>query len=421
VITLDQAAAVAENGAGAIPRPRFRAALELMSDPPPVVVIAGIAWRQSVTVLVSESGAGKTFVLLDQAAAVSDGRAWHGRAVQQGAVAYISYEGDALGLRLRALQEAGAALAHLHVLRAREPLSPRVERDGNELPSLGERLLAEDLRVLATTLANAGAPPLGLIIIDTVRASLVGSEDRSEDVSAYLRAVRRLLAAHPEATGILAHHAGWQDGETRRKRERGSSALRGNADVTLYLEVTGEDAEQGLAYLTLTALKVRDDLRPPPLRLIRSRVTLQVVDDDGRPQRSCRIEADHRQREDLDAEVERAEAAAAAALEEAALDAIAKHEVTSVAMLRELLGVRQPVVAAVVARLLTSDRIRRASQRQPYRVVPSSTDGEPGMTDESYRTAPPYRGGGTTGQGRARPARQRASRTGRNSRSGQRR
>ena len=61
------------------------------------------------------------------------------------------------------------------------------------------------------------------MIIDTVRASLIGSEDGSESVSAYLRAVRRLLAPYPEAAGLLAHHAGWQDGE--HGREAGARLL----------------------------------------------------------------------------------------------------------------------------------------------------------------------------------------------------
>ena len=112
-----------------------------------------------MTVLVSESGAGKTFVLLDLAAAVSDRQAWHGRAVRPGSVAYVSFEGDALGLRLRALREAGAPLAELHLLQAREPLSPRVERDGLERPSPGEPAVAGALAELAARLATTGRPP----------------------------------------------------------------------------------------------------------------------------------------------------------------------------------------------------------------------------------------------------------------------
>jgi hypothetical protein len=375
-----------------------------MKDPPPKAVIAGTAWCQNVTMLVGESGASKTFVLLDMAATVSDGRRWHDRGVRQGAVAYISFEGDALGLRLRALQEAGSKLEHVYVLQAREPLSPRVERDGTERPSLGEQALAEELQGLTTRLIETGGPGVVLIVIDTVRASMTGSEDRSEDAAAYLRAVRRLLAPYPEAACILVHHAGWQDGETKRKRERGSSALRGNVDATLYVEVTEENPELGLAYLSLTALKVRDDLRPPPLRLIRSRVTLQTVDEDGRSRRTCRIEADGRSREDLDAAVERTRAEANAALDQAALDMIGKHAITSVATFRTLLGVSKATAESTLARLLLSGRVRPpVKQRAPYAVVSAESDRVgPSGTDQdrvrpaSSRTDSPPIGGSPT-------------------------
>ena len=61
-----------------------------------------------------------------------------------------------------------------------------------------------------------------------------------EHVSAYLRAVRRILSSLPDAGALLVHHAGWQgEGKSSRQRERGSSAWRGNVDGTWYLK--GED------------------------------------------------------------------------------------------------------------------------------------------------------------------------------------
>ena len=87
---------------------------------------------------------------------------------------------------------------------------------------------------------------------------MTGSEDSSEHVSAFLRAGRRLMARTPGAAWCLVHHAGWQDGDSARKRERGSSAWRGNCDATLYLEAGEYDTERGEALLTLRVLKVRD-------------------------------------------------------------------------------------------------------------------------------------------------------------------
>jgi hypothetical protein len=359
-----------------VPPMRFRPAEAVLKDPPPVAVVSDLAWHGRVTVLVSESGVGKTFVLLDVAAAVSDRRHWHGRAVSPGSVAYISYEGDALGLRLQALREAGAPLTQLYVLHASEPLSPRVDHDGTEHRSAGELQLTEALAELAARLASANAPPLGLVILDTVRASLVGSEDSSEPVSAYLRAVRRLLAPYPEAGAILAHHAGWQDGETPRKRERGSSAFRGNVDATFYLDRLDDNLELGVAALILTARKVRDAARPAPLRLHRTTVTLATVDAEGRPHRTCRIESDLRSKQDLADEQARAAAQAAAALDERALALIASGRITSVKALRHLLEVKMDVATAVLARLVHAGHVKEpGKQRAAYTAVaPNGTE-----------------------------------------------
>ena len=264
-------------------------AAEIMATPPPVEIVEDIAWAGCLTVLVSESGVAKTFVLLSVAAAVSDGVPWLGRDVRRGTVVYLSYEGDALSLRVRALDEHGGhRMEHLYIARTSDPLSPRVARDGVEEFSLGECRVLEALQELAAQLEREGRPPMVLIIIDTVRASLSGSEDSSEHVSAYLRAVRRIMATVPTAAAILAHHAGWQDGESRRRRERGSSAWRGNADAVLYLDLEDEDTERGEARLRLSALKVRDTERPAPFYLVRRRVELLAQDEHGDPS-SCSL------------------------------------------------------------------------------------------------------------------------------------
>ncbi len=331
---------------------RFRPALDLLTDPPPISLVAEFAWQRGVSVLVSESGAGKTFVLLDLAAAVAGGeKEWHGRPAQAGTVAYVSFEGDALGLRLAALQVTSRDVRHLYVLRAGEPISPRVDREGQETPSAGECALRDSLRTLVAELATAGGPPVVLLLIDTLRASMVGSEDRSEDVAAYLRVVRRLLTVVPDAGAVLAHHAGWQDGETKKKRERGSSAFRGNSDGVFYLEVTADNGELGIADLLLTTLKVRDDAKPAPLRLRRVRVRLGEDDEYGRPRRSCVIETDPRTRADLEAEGRQADATQAAALDDQAATLIRTNRITNQKTLRALLGVSFDAATLSLARL----------------------------------------------------------------------
>lgn len=352
------------------PALRFQAAAGIIGEPAPDPIVEGALWENCLTVLAAESGAGKTFVQIDLSAAVSAGTPWHGRDTQQGAVAYVAFEGDALNLRFRAARDIrGHRLEHVYVLRAHEPLSPRVTHDG-EACSPGERALTTQLELLAADLTTRSLPPIRLVVIDTVRASLSGSEDSSEHVSAYLRAVRRCMAVVPGAGVLLAHHAGWQDGDTQRKRERGSSAWRGNVDATLYLEAGDYDRDRGEAPLTLRALKVRDGERPSPLHLIRRRVDLAVFDRRGRPLDSCVIEPDRRTHQDIEAERVATVEAEADAMDRRVLQAISERpDITSQETIRLLVGARKALVAESIARLVRRGDVLPGRQRHPYTVT----------------------------------------------------
>lgn len=353
----------------------FTSANDLIGAPRPVEIVEGIAWAGCRTVLVSESGTGKTFVLLDLAASVSGGAAWHGRDVQRGSVAYLSFEGDALGVRLSALRQHKAHhLDNVYVCRPQEPLSPRVSREGEE-PSIGERTVLAALAVLASELDAGARPPIRLIVIDTVRASLAGSEDSSEHVSAYLRAVGRIVATVPTAAIVLAHHAGWQDGKYQKKRERGSSAWRGNCDATLYLEA---DLGTDRTPLTLQTLKVRDGERPAPLHLIRRRVELPEsagADIRRGPVTSCVIESDERTREDRDAERAASVEATLRTVDLSALRAIRDYPAaTSIARLQPYVGQRTTVITEAIGRLLRGSFILEGKRGQPYTLTPAGLD-----------------------------------------------
>jgi GNAT superfamily N-acetyltransferase len=347
----------------------FARADAVIKTPRPVAIIEGIAWAGCLTVVASESGTGKTFVLLSAAAHVSSDVPWLGRAVHQGSVAYLSFEGDALGVRLRALQETeGHRLEHVYVLRPHDPISPRVTREGAEEAALGELAVASALDTLAADLAATQRPPITLLVIDTVRASLSGSEDNSGDVSAYLRAVRRLVARLPGAAALLAHHAGWQDGESQKKRERGSSAWRGNVDCTLYLEAGAYDRATGTAELTLTALKVRDAERPAPLHLIRRRVEV-LETEPGRydPVTTCLIARDPRTRDDRETARQTATAAAHRAADLAVLRAMRDYPAaTSIQTLRPYVGQGYGPLSEAVARLLREHLALAGKRGAPF-------------------------------------------------------
>jgi hypothetical protein len=354
-----------------VPRPTLRvlSADEAMQTAPPTEIVESVAWAGCITVLVAESGGGKTFIALDLAAAVSAGLSWHGRSLTPGSVVHIGYEGDAIGLRLRALREhRQARLEHVYHIRADAPLSPVVTREG-EQRSAGEHDVRQALTTLAAELAQSGRPPIVLVMIDTVRASLTGSEDSSESVSAYLRAIRRVLAAVPTAAALLIHHAGWQDGESTKKRERGSSAFRGNVDATLYLEAGTYDPSTQSAPLTLTTQKVRDGERPAPLRCRRQRVTFPERDRHGKPVTSCVIDPDMRSDGDVQAERQRTTDAAEHAFDRRMLQVLRTHPdgLTSFERFRVALHANKEAVNASVSRLVLAGLMAPPDkQRAPY-------------------------------------------------------
>lgn len=352
---------------------RWQTAADTIETAGAAPIVDGVCWADCLTVLVSESAAGKTFVLLDLFAHLSAGLRWHGREVVEGSVIYVPFEGH-VGLRLRALRDvAGQRLTHVYVVRGLSPISPIVDRDRRETTSAGELDLMAEIDSIAAHIRMNNLPPVVALGIDTVRGSLAGSENDSEAIAAYTRVVRRLLTRVPGAAALLAHHAGWQDGQDKHKRERGSSAFRGDVDGTLYLEAAAYDRDRGEARLTLSTLKTRDGEIPMPLHLIRRRVELPGLSDRwGRPVTSCVIEADGRTREDREAE-----AATKAEAETRELDLRVLRTMrdfptaTSIRTLRTLVGAGDSAVAAAVARILRAGWAQSGKRSEPFAVQPA--------------------------------------------------
>ncbi len=368
---------------------------ELVDQPRPVEVIEGVAWAGLVTVIVSESGTGKTFVGLDSGAAVSEGRNWLGRRTLRGSVVYVTFEGDAMGVRLRGLIESqGRSLQHLHVVSATRPISPATTA-GDERPSVGELDLQALLVDVAARIEKANEPPIREVVFDTARASMRGNEDDSDTVAAYIRAVKRIGAVVPTAALVVMHHAGWQDGESKRKRERGSSAWRGNADASFYLEQQGDyNRDTGEAALVLSTLKTRDGEKSAPLRMVRRRVTLSTLNQWGKPESTCIIEADPRTHEECRAEEMAGELARAAAVasdyDKRVLRAIADNPEVAINQdgLRMLTGGRKTGVGDAISRLVSAGLVLLpAGRRKPYTLTPAGVavlSAEPGTSSEQF-------------------------------------
>lgn len=205
--------------AGAAPRPRFAfdQAAAFTQRKPLSWLIKGVLPAADVGTIYGESGAGKSFLALDLSMAVARGEPWRGRAVRQGAVAYIVAEGaGGFTLRLRAFAEyhgADLGAVPLWVL--------------GDQPNLLEKSDVKDL--LAALRMIDG---LVLVVLDTLAQTTPGgNENSAEDMGralAHCRAIRKGTGAMV----LLVAHAG----KDASKGVRGWSGIKGAMDVEIVVE-----------------------------------------------------------------------------------------------------------------------------------------------------------------------------------------
>jgi len=181
-------------------------------------IIKGVIPAAGLGVLFGESGSGKSFQMLDMAAAIALGIAWRGIRTTQGRVVYIVAEGAA-GFRNRLI-----AYAIYHKIDPRTiPL--------DIIDSTPNLLLKEDALELCKSILASGPRP-SLVVIDTFAQAMAGAnENASEDMG---KALAHCKGMH-KALGsmiMLVHHSG----KDASKGARGWSGLRAAADVEL--EVT---------------------------------------------------------------------------------------------------------------------------------------------------------------------------------------
>lgn len=257
--------------AGPVPtksKTRFISAAEFLAEATTVRWFTkGLIPQDTTGAVFGPSGEGKTFVLVCIAIAGATGRiTLGGREVTKGIVMYCAGEGfSGLKRRVKAyvkhhgIDAGDLALLHL----SKEAIS-------FETPDIRDAITE------GRALQEKHGQPVTLIVIDTLNRHLVGDENSTADMSAFIKAVDALRGAFPGSVAIVVHHTG--HAETARTRARGSSALKAAMDF----EILCRDGE-------LTFTKVKDAEAPPPIEF--KLVPVEIgTDEDGEPITSCIVE-----------------------------------------------------------------------------------------------------------------------------------
>lgn len=252
--------------AATAPRQRFR--LQSADD---LVQLPAIKWRvrgvlpeSGIGAMYGPSGSGKSFLVLDMAAAIADGRDWFKSRTKRCPVVYIALEGEAgISQRVQALRTwYGESLDNFHFL--------------TQSLSLLEK---SDLADLVETICTAGADQ-GVVIIDTLNRAAPGADENSSvDMSRIINATKRLQSALGGMV-LLVHHSGKEVS----KGLRGHSSLHAALDCAI--EVARIDDRRSWK---IAKSKDGNDGREYPFKL---EVVDLGVDEDGYTITSCVVVSD---------------------------------------------------------------------------------------------------------------------------------
>lgn len=185
--------------------------------------VEGLLTSTAMSVVYGPSNCGKTFFIVDLGLHVAWGREWRGRAVDRGAVVYLSLEGSQ-GIRNRL-----AAFRKHHGL------------DDVALPFVvmprPVNLLNDDADVSAVIalvrhVADLTGLHVAMVIIDTLsRAMAGGNENSAEDMTTIVGNCDRIRAA-TGAHVCIVHHSGKDEA----RGARGHSSLRAATDTEIEIK-----------------------------------------------------------------------------------------------------------------------------------------------------------------------------------------
>lgn len=210
---------------------------ELLEWPEPEWLVEPFIVNGTLSILFGASGSFKSFLAID----------WAGRA--PGLAVYISAEGSPrrLGERIAAWEHTAQKPANILTL-------PHALNLIHDTPKL--------LRTIDMIVS-----PISLLVVDTAARNMAGHDENStKDMGELVASLDQIRHEH-QCSVLVIHHSGHDNTD----RERGSSALRGAADISIH-------AKRGEAPLEvkLRCAKTRDtaEFEPSIVRLIPTNDTL---------------------------------------------------------------------------------------------------------------------------------------------------
>lgn len=248
---------------------------------PPRYLVKDLIPTEGVTMLGGQSGAGKTFALIDLAVAGATGKPFFGRRIP-----------EPFGTLIFAAEGAGTLPGRIEAARS-------VHADGKALPiawmgavpnlaDLEEvKALEPKIRAVDERMRKQFGVRLGLIGIDTLAAAFaLKDENNAAEAQQALRCMR-MLGEPIGALVMPVHHYG----KTEETGLRGSSAYRGGADAVLSVladrnQVTGEVSER-----SLNLAKSRHG-EEGPIAGFKLRFVELGIDEDGDAFGACVVEPD---------------------------------------------------------------------------------------------------------------------------------
>lgn len=199
---------------------RLVSASEIAERPPLKWIVHGVLPEVGVGAIFGPPGSGKSFLLLDLLAAISEGEFWFGIPTKAVPVVYVALEGQGgLPQRLRAFQQINGPVGRMAFIEQQINLL-----DSNAVPAL----------VAAIRAAHMSG---GVVCIDTLAASAPGmDENTSKDMGGVIAALHD-LQAQLGGMVLVVHHTG----KDASRGLRGWSGLNGALDCAIEVSRASDD------------------------------------------------------------------------------------------------------------------------------------------------------------------------------------